>query len=448
MILTPHTRSSQNSALEKNTTTKRTTRTQLPMTILVVAIVGVLLPTLSGCNTTESKTGSKKDTSGISATTPTENELQLSPEALQTIGLTTVTVTLRSVNTPLQTLGEIKADQNRLFHISAFTPGRIIRDRVKLGDQVRKGQTLAVVQNLDVAKVQANYLHELHQNEIDVEKAQVQARLAQKNLEREKRLLADGLSPRKDYDQAVADVETAQAQLSGNREHRIHIQAEGRALLSAYGLSPRSMQSEHINNGSPVTAIESGIITQKNITVGDMVTADTVLYEVTDLSRLWLDLTVYPADLSRIHNHDLVSFRTDALPNHIFHGSIQYIPSIGNQNTPTFNARAYIDNPQHLLKPGMVGQASVTHAAGDAKTNRASQPFLPHGAIQQYGRESFVFLDLGNGRFRKQTVVPGIATAGGHLLESGLEAGQRVVLHGSFNLKSELLKSELNEDAD
>lgn len=411
-------------------------------------VLVLFIPILSSCSTPERP--ENKQNAKYTTSHQNNDELQLSPEAMQNIGLTTVTVSLRSVNTPLQTLGEIKADQNRLFHVSAFMPGRIISDRVKLGDTVHKGQTLAIVQNLDVAKVQANYIHELHQNEIEVAKAQVQMHLAQKNLEREKRLLAEGLSPRKDYYQAQADAETAHAELSGSREHRIHIQAEGRALLSAYGLSLNSLQSERISNGSPVTTMESGIITQKNITIGDMVTADTVLYEVTDLSRLWLDLTVYPGDLSRIHNQDTVSFRTDAIPNHVFYGSIQYIPSIGNQNTPTFNARAYIDNPQRLLKPGMMGQATISQATGSAKTNNQNpaKPFLPEGAIQQYGRENFVFLDLGNGHFRKQTVQPGIAVSGGRLVESGLDAGQRVVLHGSFNLKSELLKSELNEEAD
>ncbi len=366
--------------------------------------------------------------------------IQLAPEAVRSSGITTLTVGSRNVSGQLMTTGEVKANENRVFHINSFVSGRVIQDNALLGDVIRQGQTLAVVQNLEVAKVQADYIHELHNNEIEIEQAKTRLSLAQKNLERERRLLAEGISPRKDYQQAEAESTMARSALAGQQEHRVHIKSEGKAMLGAYGMKPGKSHSESIRTGSPVTAIRSGVITKKNITLGDMVTSEMVMYEVVDLSQMWLDLAVYPKDLSSLQVGQAVSFSSDSLPGKTFAGRVNYIQPGTNETSQTYVARANLDNSSRLLKPGMFGQARIEQATQQAKS------FIPEEALQKYGRESFVFVRLAANRFRKQTVQLGEQVTGGYLVNSGVQPGDQIVGKGSFVLKAELLKSQFAEE--
>lgn len=398
--------------------------------ILIFLIISTL--TLSACGKPEVEEETEEKAP--------PNVIKLSESASQSVGFKTALVENRNVGSQINTTGEIKANENNIFHINSFVSGRVLKDNVTLGQSIRQGQTLAVVQNLDVAKVQAGYIHELHQNEINIEKAKTQYTLAQKNLDREKRLLAEGISPRRDYQQAEADAAIAKTELQGQREHKVHINAEGKALMGAYGMSPNKVHSETIRTGSPIAATRSGIITKKNITLGDMVTADTVMYEITDLSQLWLDIAIYPKDVAAVRVGQSIRFSTDSLPGKTFGGRVDYVQPVATETSQTYIARAYLDNGQNILKPGMFGQVSIE------QDRTIGKPFVPESAVQKYGRETFVFIPLKGNRFRKRTIVLGNKVPGGYLVEQGLETSETIVTKGSFTLKAELLKSQFAEE--
>lgn len=366
--------------------------------------------------------------------------IELSPEAIQQTGIQTLTVQTRGISAEITTTGEVKANENTVFHISPFVGGRLVQENVMLGQYVSRGQTLAVVRNIEVAKANADFIHQLHQNEIDTQQAQTRLRLAQKNLEREKRLLEEGISPRKDYLQAESDATLARAELEGQREHTVHLKAEARALMGAYGAKPSSPHSEQIKTTSAITAPRSGVIIKKNVTLGDMVTPDQVMYEVADLSQVWLDIAVYPKDLNRLKVGQSITFTSDSLPGHPFSGTIRYIQPVASEESQTFVARAFLNNPNGLLKSGMLGQVTVFM---DSQVNK---PYVSEVAVQRYGKESFVFRALGKGRYQKQTVQLGDKVGDGYLIDGGLQAGDQIVGKGSFTLKAEMLKSQFAEE--
>lgn len=400
------------------------------------AIPSLLIPTvlslaliLSGCN-------SHVQPEEAISELPLSNTVQLTPEALKAANLTTFTVQTHSVSIPLTATAIIKADANRVFHINSFVSGRILQDRVALGDTVRAGQTLAVVQNLEVAKIQANYIHELHNNEMEVAQAKTRYALAKSRMAREERLLAEGISPQKDFQDAQAEAEMAKTELAGKREHRIHLRSEAWALLSAYGVAPNSSHTEKINTGSPLIAPRGGVILKKSITLGDMITPDTVMYEVADLSHIWLDVTVFPKDIALVHPGQTLVFTTDSLPGKTFTGKIDYIQPTTQENNATYIARANLSNVGGLLKPGIFGQVLLNR-------NLSQQvAVVPESAIQRYGREAFVFIPEGSNRFRKQTIVLGDKVQDGYTIQQGLSAGTTVVGNGSFILKAELVKTQ------
>lgn len=371
---------------------------------------------------------------------PISDVIELSPQAIQQTGIQTLTVQTRGVSAEITTTGEVKANENTVFHISPFVGGRIVQENVILGQSVNRGQTLAVVRNIEVAKANADFIHQLHQNEIDTQQARTRLSLAQKNLARERRLLEEGISPRKDYLQAETDATLAKAEVESQREHAVHLKAEARALMGAYGSQPSEPHSEQIKTTSAITAPRSGVVIKKNVTLGDMVTPEQVMYEVADLSQVWLDIAVYPKDMNRLKVGQSITFTSDSLPGPPFSGTIRYIQPVASEESKTFVARAYLNNPNGLLKSGMLGQVKVLM---ESQTNK---PYVSEVAVQRYGRDTFVFKVLDKGRYQKKSVQLGDKVGDGYLVNSGLQAGDQIVGKGSFTLKAEMLKSQFAEE--
>jgi cobalt-zinc-cadmium efflux system membrane fusion protein len=371
--------------------------------------------------------------------TTVSDVIALNPDAIKGAGISTFTVFEKPLVSQIITTGEIKANEDKKFTINSITTGRIIQDSVKLGDYIKQGQTVAVIQNPEVTQINANSTQQLHENRISIRQAQTRYSLAKMNYEREKRLFKEGISPQKDYIQAQSDMIIAKDELANLKERTVHIKSEARAMLGTYGVSA-NLNSESLITSSPITALRSGVVTKKNITVGSVVAPDQILYEVSDLKQLWLDITLYSKDIAKIKDGQTVIFKSDSFPDQEFIGKIDYIQPASNEPTQTFIARAFINNPLGFLKPGMFGEIVVS------SNIKANKPFIPEEAIQKYGKETFVFLDSGNGKYKKQVVQVGEKAIGGHFINSGVQAGDKIVGTGSFTLKSELLKSEFAEE--
>jgi len=373
------------------------------------------------------------------------NQVLLTSQAAQLAKIISFPVTTEVDFSEIDTTGQIKADENRVFHINSIVAGRVVKDNVVLGNVIKEGEQLAVIQNLDVAKTYGEYIHQSHQNDVDLQQTKARLELADKTVERLKALNKEGIVAEKELLNAQNQQKLLQIELSGYKEHRIHIDSEAKALLSAYGLkiTARSHQVDpsKVETGSPLIAPRGGVVIQKNVTVGDVVNPAQPLYVVADLSQVWLDIVIYDKDLEKIKEGESVVFKSDSLPGSQFSGRISYIQPSTGDGTRTFLARAVLPNPGLVLKPGMFGQIKITGMGA------SRYPYLPDEAIQKFGNESFVFIDQGDNRYQKRHVELSTRIHDGYLVKSGVNAGDRVVGSGSFKLKSELLKSQIgNED--
>ncbi|HIA50754.1 MAG TPA: efflux RND transporter periplasmic adaptor subunit [Candidatus Melainabacteria bacterium] len=376
-----------------------------------------------------------------SVTRPASSDIiKLTPEAFSKIGIKTTGVERRVIYDDIVTTGQIQSDENRVFHINSLAPGRVIEDKVILGDLIKPGQTLAIIENLEVARIYADFIRRYHENDVEIKDADTKLALAKNSLNRTQQLYDENIAPQKALIQAQADHTLAARAVEALKEKSTHIEEEARSLLSAYGVTLHNIQSEKLQTTSPIVAPRGGVITKKNVTVGDVVAVQQTLYEVADLSQVWLDITIYDKDLGRVKEGQVTEFVSDSLPKKTFTGAINYMrPSTGD-NTRTFLARVVLKNPGFLLKPGMFGQVTIQEPASQ------SQVFVPSDAVQSYGKEDFVFVDLGEARYRKQPVKLGKKVVGGFLLESGVGAGEPIVTKGSFNLKAAVLKGEFAEE--
>ena len=390
-----------------------------------------LLICISSCGLNKEKEVANVDSSDI---------LTLSEQAIKANKLSIVKVNVKTLKVPLTSTGQLKLNEDAVFKVSSLISGRVVDDFVKLGDSVYRGQTLALIENPDIAKIQTNYIHDIHQSDIEILQAKTRLELANSTLAREKKLEEEGISPKKDLLQAISDATIAKSELQIKEHHKEHLLSEAKVLLKAYGLNFNNLSANEISTNTSITAVRPGIITKKNITIGAIVNPDLVLYEIADLSNLWLDINIYSGDISKIKKDQTINFKTDSYPDTIFIGKIDYIQPTSINNSGVYIARAFVDNSKSLLRPGMFGEVNIQQEEFSTKV------FVPDECIQKYGKEYFVFEAIDKTHYKKHTVDVGSRIAGGHLINSGVENGMNLVREGSFLLKSELLKNTFAEE--
>ncbi|MBS1997522.1 MAG: efflux RND transporter periplasmic adaptor subunit [Cyanobacteria bacterium SZAS LIN-2] len=379
-------------------------------------------------------TGGAKTSGG--AQSGLDDEIVLTDIAKANAKIITEPLRLMKYQKEIKTTGEIKADENRVFHINSMVSGRVLKDNVNLGDVIHQGQVLALVQNTEVARVYGDYVHQKHQNEVQIRQLLSRLDLAKSILDRTTQLANEGIAPQKDVLAAQNACDQLSIEIKGVREHQTHLVSETQALLSAYGKSIRASDEDgsKIDNESPMVAPRGGVVIKKNVTLGDVVNSTEPLYVVADLSSVWLDITVYDKDLTDIQVGEIVTFTSDSLAGRTFTGKIDYIQPLAGDSTRTFLARVSLPNPGLALKPGMFGTAKIHTARSD------NLPYVPDSAIQHYGGETFVFEEGAANHYHKRIVTLGDRILDGFLAKSGITGHEKVVVGGSLALKAELVK--------
>ena len=313
-------------------------------------------------------------------------------------------------STVLPATGTITYDQNRVSHIGPRTEGRILSLRADLGDRVRSGQVIAILESPEVGATRAD----LHEAESMVE-------IARENYDRERRLEEQGISSRRELLDAQRELRQAEASLLRAGER-----------LSALGAG----HGEGSNFG--VTAPFDGVVVEKHATRGEVVGPSDQLFTVADLGRLWIELDIYERDLRRVSLDQPVTVTTTAYPDRNFDGRIVYIGDILDPARRTVRARVEVDNPAGVLKPGMFARASIRVAGASTVV------VVPRGAVQDVEGRQVVWVPGDEpGHFTVRAVEVGQTLGGGRVeILSGLEPGERIVTEGAFTLKAQLAKGE------
>lgn len=320
--------------------------------------------------------------------------------------------TVRTTGLPVT--GTITYDANRVSHIGPRTEGRIVRLSADVGEQVRGGQALAILESPQVGQVRA-----------EEHRAEALLKIARENYNREKRLEEQGISSRKELLDAEAELRRAEADLSSARER-----------LQAFGAG-------HGEGGQfALTSPFPGVVVARDASLGEMATPADQLFTVANLERLWIELDVYERDLSRISRGQAVEVSTAAYPNRTFPGKIVYVGDILDPQTRTVRARVEIPNESGALKPGMFATARIQVGGGGAPV-----AVIPQEAIQELEGRKVVFVPGDQpGEFRAQPIEVGEQADDGRVIVlSGLKGGERVVTSGAFALRSELAKGEIGE---
>lgn len=400
------------------------------LTIPLMAFALVLGP--QGCGKEDSKkkgetkteAGKKGHESGEKA--EEQGLIVLTPEQIKMAGIEIRKVAAGSFNVPLAATAVIEPNSDKVSKIGSKVAGRITRVAARQGDRVSAGQPLAYLESVDLDQAWSDYT-----------KAKGRHSLAAANLKREETLFERKVAPEKDVLKARQEFKETEADLKLSVRRLKILGVEGAKMDSP---------SDGPHDSRPSVVIPSpihGVVIEKTVTQGEMVSPDKVLFTVSDLSSLWVVIDIYEKDIRRLKTGMDVKLLVAAYPDVPFRGRMSYIGDTMDEKTRTVKARVTIDNAKGLLKPGMFATVSID-SLKDAQEVKLLA--VPEEAVLGEGPARYVFVARGDGKFKKTDVAVGKTLGKVIEITGGLKEGDEIVVKGAFVLKSEMNKKALTEE--
>jgi len=359
--------------------------------------------------------------------------VELTADAVKNAGVVIAAVQTGTRRDRLLAPGLLALDESRTARIGSLQEGLIVETLAQVGDRVRSRQLLATMHG-----------HALHDAWAGYRKAMADRRRLDKELayaidadERARRLYADKAISLQERQRAEVErvsatemLDMARAEVNRSIEELEHV---GVALPEASESDPQTIVEE-AGEQIPVRSPIGGVVLERLVTPGTTVTPGSPLFVVSELSTLWAVAEIDESLLSRVRTGRPVEVRVAAYPDESFAGTITFIADIVNPKTRRITVRSAVPNPDGRLKPEMF----ATVAMGDGEPRQ--MVLVPKASIQSIAGRTVVFVAETESRFAPRTVAIGAETDGLVEITSGLAAGERIAVGGSFMLKSELLK--------
>lgn len=336
------------------------------------------------------------------------DELKLSPEAIATAGISVETVTAGGLSSEIITQAQVVATPNGQASLTARAAGSISRIYKRLGDPVKAGEALALIESRDAGQIAA-----------DRTTAIARANVAQANLAREKSLLDQGVSARVDYERAQAEAAAAQAEVTRTQSaaSAARITSDGHGVIVA----------------SPI----SGRVTASMASLGAFVQPETELFRVSDPNLVQVEAAISSSDMQRVAVGDRAVI---ALPDgRTMEARVRSVtPAL---DAETRAATAVLDVVGGELQPGL----SVRARLFPQGTSESTAIVVPEEAVQSVNGQDVVFVRTKDG-FKVTPVTVGQRSAGRAEITSGLTSGQSIATSKAFSLKAELGKGAAEEE--
>lgn len=335
----------------------------------------------------EIPTGASMATSTVSG----YSNVSLPPARQQLIGVKLARAEWRDLSRVTRTVGIVATDERRLTQIHTRFEGYIENLYVDFtGQAVRRGQPLFSIYSPDLLSTQQELI------------------LAERN--------------RSTLGSALAE--------------------SARRRLLLWGMSAGEVDRV-ARTGQPQRAVviaspTNGVVLTKNAIAGTRVMPADTLYEIADLSRVWILADVYESDLAYVGVGQLAQVRAASIPGRSWVGRITFVSPTVDATTRTAKVRIELDNPEGLLKPNTYADVVLQEPAGAGVA-------VPDSAVLKTGTRSIAFVQRAPGQFEPREVQTGIRADGSIQIRSGVNAGEIVVVDANFLVDSESrLKSAIS----
>jgi cobalt-zinc-cadmium efflux system membrane fusion protein len=333
-----------------------------------------------------------------------EGKVELSDAQFKAAGIKLETAAPARIRSAFQLAGEIRFNEDRTAHVVPRLSGVVESVSANLGQQVRKGQVLAVIASSDVSEMRSQLLS-----------AQRLQTLARVTYEREKKLWQDKISAEQDYLQAQQALREAEIATQNARQK---LAAIGAATGAAGALNRYELRAPF-----------DGAIVEKHIAPGEAVKEDSNVFMISDLSSVWAEIIVPARDLGIVRVGERATVKATSIGS-VSTGTVSYVGSLLGEQTRTAKGRVTLANPNMAWRPGLFVNVELTSDERNAAVAVLTE------AIQTVNDSPTVFVKV-DGGFVGQLVTTGRSDGKYTEILTGIKPGTAYAASGSFVVKAE-----------
>ncbi|NML26247.1 efflux RND transporter periplasmic adaptor subunit [Zoogloea dura] len=390
------------------------------LAILLAALV------LGGCK--EASSPATKAGDNATATTLSEGtgaEIKVSPPdpALVTVPpafgaeIKVMPAGQTQISDTLRVAGKVDFDQTRVTRIGATVTGRVIEIQAHLGQQVKVGDSLAVINSTELGEAQLTYL-----------KARAHADLQARSVERARQLFAADVIGKAELQRRESELSIASAEQRGAAD-QLRVLGMSSAAINKLGVTGA------INSVTSVASTMAGTVVERQVAQGQVVQPADALYVVADLSRVWVTAEVPEQQAALVKAGQTVDIEVPALGSSLS-GKLIFVADTVNPETRTIAVRSVVDNANRQLKPAMLATMLIQAAP-------VQRVVIPAEAVVRDSDADNVFVEVAAQQFRLTPVRLGPDMDGKRAVLSGLKPEQRILVSGAFHLNNERKRKEL-----
>ena len=356
---------------------------------------------ISGCK--------KSQPSGASQTAQDPNLVMANEALLAQIKISVVSQ--GDVSDILRVAGQIDFDEQALTRIGASVTGRVTQINAQLGNEVKKGDTLALINSSELSNSQLAYL-----------KARSEKEFHRRTVQRAKTLFEADVISAAELQRRESEYEVASAQTRAAQDQ-----------LRVLGVNLKAMEelatTGAIDSVASVMATIKGVVVERKVTTGQVVQPADVLFTVADLSRVWAVAQVPEQQVAQVKVGQSVRIEVPALENEKLIGKLIYVGQTVNPESRTVLVRTELDNTSGRLKPSMLASMLI-------ESTPTKRVVVPITAIVREQDADYVFIEEKPGSFRLKPVRLLSEHNGQRVVLDGLSQGMRIVSDGAFHLNN------------
>lgn len=330
----------------------------------------------------------------------------------------------------LRVSGRIARAADRTWRVGVRTNGLVRSVQANVGDTVRKGQILARFHADEVREERAKYRTAVS----ELQRLQAAATLARRNYDRAQSLLELKAASALQVDQARQDLVAADAAV---KNAHTEVDRATDVLEDELRVPVEPKPGNEEADQVPILAPAGGYVLEKNVSPGQTIAPGQDAFVIGDLSQLWMLASVRQDNLGQLRVGQTATVTLPGLGDERFVGKITNLGQELDPTTRAMQVRIVLNNAGQRLRPEMLANADIPLG------QTTSVLTVPSDAIQQINGQDVVFVRTAPDRFTVRPVRIGTTDDGKTPVLEGLKAGEQVVVHGSFTLKSHLLRSTM-----
>ena len=319
-------------------------------------IILAFLITFTSCNGGKKQNVETKETEVIP-----ENIVELREDQIKLANIEMGAIELRSMSGTLKVNGIVSVAPQNLATVSMPMGGFIKSTNLMPGNAVRKGQTLAIIENQEFIDIQQNYLE-----------AKNRCELAKTEYDRQKELFKSDVSSQKNMQQVTSNYKSLKVQVKALEQK-----------LSLIGINPFRLTEDNISRSVAVVSPISGYIKAVNVSIGKSVSASDVLFEIVNSDKLFLELTLFEKDADKVSNGEKIRFYTNNETEQ--HEAVVYQTGKSINNDKTYKVYANVVGRCKNMLPGMYVNAHI-----QAKSNQVTS--VPSASIVSFDDKDYIFV--------------------------------------------------------